>query len=98
VEFLSSRYVWYQVAEFANFAHLSCQVTFELDTDSILRVTAIEKSLGTTEKITITNDTGRPNKDQIDKMVSEAQRFEAEDREHIERIKAKNSLEVCFAS
>jgi L1 cell adhesion molecule like protein len=68
-------------------------VTYEIDENSILNVTAVEKSKGTQEKITITQPKGRFSKDQIDEMVSKAQKSEAEDEKILERIQAKNGLE-----
>lgn len=48
---------------------------------------------GTSQKITITNDKGRLNKEEIERMVQEAEKYKAEDEEHKKRIEAKNSLE-----
>jgi heat shock 70kDa protein 1/2/6/8 len=69
------------------------EVTYEIDENSILNVTAVEKSKGTQEKITITQPKGRFTKDQIDEMVQKAQKSEAEDEKVIERIQSKNGLE-----
>ena len=63
----------------------------------ILNVSAVDKSTGKANKITITNDKGRLSKDEIDRMVSDAERFKQEDEVQRERITAKNSLEsYCF--
>lgn len=73
------------------------EVTFDIDANGILNVSAVEKSTGKENKITITNDKGRLSKDDIERMVNEAERYKNEDEQQIERIAAKNSLEsYCF--
>merc|ERR1719189_3390304 len=73
------------------------EVTFDIDANGILNVSAQDKSSGKEEKITITNDKGRLSKEEIDKMVSDAEKFKAEDDKQKERISAKNGLEsYCF--
>merc|ERR1712196_443606 len=67
-------------------------VTFEIDANGILNVKAEDKGTGKTEKITITNDKGRLNQEEIDRMVKEAEQF-AEDNKVKGRVEAKNSLE-----
>eukprot|EP00091_Calanus_sinicus_P021688 TRINITY_DN6537_c0_g1_i4.p1 TRINITY_DN6537_c0_g1~~TRINITY_DN6537_c0_g1_i4.p1 ORF type:complete len:194 (+),score=77.18 TRINITY_DN6537_c0_g1_i4:207-788(+) len=69
------------------------EVTFDVDANGILNVSSIEKGSGKTEKITITNDKGRLSKEEIDKMVNEAETFKDEDNKQKDRIAAKNSLE-----
>lgn len=69
------------------------EVTFDIDANGILNVSALEKGTGKSQKITITNDKGRLSKEEIDRMVSEAERFKKEDDEETARIQAKNSLE-----
>ena len=69
------------------------EVTFDIDRNGILNVSAIEKSTGKENKITITNDKGRLSADEIERMVNEAERYKSEDDAHRERIQAKNSLE-----
>merc|ERR1712213_189413 len=69
------------------------EVTFDIDANGILNVTAQDKGSGKTEKITITNDKGRLSKEEIEKMVNEAETFKDEDNQQKERISAKNSLE-----
>jgi L1 cell adhesion molecule like protein len=69
------------------------EVTFDLDTNGILNVGAEEKQGGRKSKITITNDMGRLTKAQIEKMVSDAEKYKQEDSAHADRVKAKNSLE-----
>merc|ERR1712053_1048 len=73
------------------------EVTFDLDSNGILNVSACEKAGGKTQKITITNDKGRLSKEEIEKMVQDAEKFKAEDEKQKERIDAKNQLEsYCF--
>jgi len=69
------------------------EVTFDLDANGILNVSAEDKSTGNKQKITITNDTGRLTKDQIERMVADAERFRDEDKKQADRIGAKNKLE-----
>ncbi len=69
------------------------EVTFDIDANGILNVSAVEKGTGKSQKITITNDKGRLSKEEIDKMVSEAEKFKAEDEKEADRIQAKNTLE-----
>ena len=69
------------------------EVTFDIDANSILNVTAVEKSTGKNNKIVITNDKGRLSKDDIDRLVKEAEKFKDEDNKVKGRIEAKNSLE-----
>jgi heat shock 70kDa protein 1/2/6/8 len=69
------------------------EVTFDIDANGILNVTAEEKGTGKKSNITITNDKGRLSKDDIDRMVNESAKFEAEDRLQRERVEAKNGLE-----
>merc|ERR1719228_2937355 len=73
------------------------EVTFDIDANGILNVSAIEKSTNKENKITITNDNGRLSKEEIERMVSDAEKFKAEDDKQKERISAKNGLEsYCF--
>jgi len=73
------------------------EVTFDIDANGILNVSAIEKAGGRTERITITNDQGRLSKEEIDRMVEESEKFKADDEKQKERIDAKNGLEsYCF--
>jgi L1 cell adhesion molecule like protein len=69
------------------------EVTFDIDANGILNVTAADKSTGKENKITITNDKGRLSKEDIDRMVNEAERLKAEDDAQRDRIQAKNQLE-----
>jgi len=69
------------------------EVTFDVDANGILNVSAVEKGSGKIEKITITNDKGRLSKEDIEKMVNDAEKFKDEDDKQKERISAKNGLE-----
>ncbi|AJU42857.1 BPK_HP2_G0014170.mRNA.1.CDS.1 [Saccharomyces cerevisiae] len=69
------------------------EVTFDIDANGILNVSAVEKGTGKSNKITITNDKGRLSKEDIDKMVAEAEKFKAEDEQEAQRVQAKNQLE-----
>jgi len=69
------------------------EVTFDIDANGILNVSAVEKSTGKEQKITITNDKGRLSADDIERMVSEAEKYKAEDELQRQRIEAKNALE-----
>jgi len=69
------------------------EVTFDVDANGILNVSAVDKASGKQEKITITNDKGRLSKEEIDKMVNDAEKFKNEDEVQKERIGAKNGLE-----
>ncbi|KAJ3278731.1 ATPase with role in protein import into the ER [Blyttiomyces sp. JEL0837] len=69
------------------------EVTFEIDVNSILRVSAQDKGTGKSEAITITNDQGRLTVEEIERMVQEAEQFAEEDRIVKETIEAKNMLE-----
>jgi len=74
------------------------EITYEVDANNILKVSAVEKSSGKEENITITNESSRLSKDDIDRMVSEAEQFKEEDDAVRERIEAKNKLEgYCFS-
>merc|ERR1712122_335903 len=66
------------------------EVTFDVDANGILNVSAVDTSTGKSEAITITNDKGRLSKEEIDRMVSEAEKFKSEDDAHRDRIQAKN--------
>ena len=69
------------------------EVVFDLDANGILNVSASEKSSGKSEKITITNDKGRLSKEEIERMVEEAERYKQEDDLVKEKIEAKNKME-----
>uniref|UniRef100_A0A3Q2WYC6 Heat shock 70 kDa protein 1-like n=1 Tax=Haplochromis burtoni TaxID=8153 RepID=A0A3Q2WYC6_HAPBU len=69
------------------------EVTFDIDANGILNVSAVDKSTGKENKITITNDKGRLNKEKIERMVQDAEKYKAEDDLQRDKIAAKNSLE-----
>jgi len=69
------------------------EVTFDIDANGILNVTATDKSTGKENKITITNDKGRLSKEEIERMVNEAEKYKDEDDKQKQRISSKNSLE-----
>lgn len=69
------------------------EVSFELDANGILKVSAGDKGTGKSESITITNDKGRLSQEEIDRMIAEAQEFAEEDKATSERIQARNGLE-----
>lgn len=68
------------------------EITYDLDANGILNVSAVEKSTGKTNKITITSDKSR-SKEEIERMVAEAEKYAAEDKAVIERSEAKNGAE-----
>jgi L1 cell adhesion molecule like protein len=68
-------------------------VTFDIDANGILNVSATEKSTGKEQKITITNDKGRMSAEEIDRLVQEAEKYKAEDDATRARVDAKNGLE-----
>jgi len=69
------------------------EVSFELDANGILKVSAHDKGTGKQESITITNDKGRLTQEEIDRMVAEAEKYAEEDKATRERIEARNGLE-----
>jgi L1 cell adhesion molecule like protein len=69
------------------------EVTFDIDANGILNVSAEDKTTGNKNKITITNDKGRLSKDQIERMVREAEQYKQDDEKQKEKIEAKNGLE-----
>merc|ERR1712002_1008021 len=73
------------------------EVTFDIDANGILNVSACDKSTGKQNKITITNDKGRLSAEEIEKMLADAEKYKADDDHQKERITAKNALEsYCF--
>ncbi|CBZ55124.1 Heat shock protein 70 (Precursor), related [Neospora caninum Liverpool] len=69
------------------------EVTFDVDRNGILSVSAVDKGTGKSEKITITNDKGRLTPEEIERMISEAEKFAEEDKKVKERVDARNALE-----
>lgn len=74
------------------------EITYDLDANGILNVSACEKSTGKSQKITITNDKGRLSPEDIERMVQEAERFKEEDELLKKKIDAKNDLENLIYS
>jgi L1 cell adhesion molecule like protein len=74
------------------------EVTFDIDANGILNVSAQDKSTGKQNQITITNEKGRLSQSDIDRMVSEAEKYAAEDEANKQKIEAKNGLEnYCYS-
>jgi L1 cell adhesion molecule like protein len=69
------------------------EVSFDVDANGIMNITAEEKSTKKTNNITITNDKGRLSKEQIDEMIKKAEEFKEEDNKQKELIETKNGLE-----
>ena len=69
------------------------EVTFEIDANGILQVSAEDKGTGKAEKITITAEKGRLSEEDIERMVREAEEYADEDKKVKERIDARNGLE-----
>ncbi|KAL2018767.1 hypothetical protein VTK56DRAFT_395 [Thermocarpiscus australiensis] len=69
------------------------EVTFDLDANGIMNVSALEKGTGKTNQIVITNDKGRLSKEEIERMLAEAEKFKEEDEAEARRVSAKNGLE-----
>merc|ERR1712038_75289 len=69
------------------------EVSFEVDANGILQVSAEDKGTGKMEQVTITADKGRLSPDQIERMIQDAKHFEEEDRRIKERVDARNGLE-----
>ena len=69
------------------------EVTFEVDANSILQVSAVDKGTGKSEKIVITNDKGRLTPEEIERMIKEAEDYAEEDKLAKEKIDAKNQFD-----
>uniref|UniRef100_A0A8C2FXU2 Heat shock protein 8 n=1 Tax=Cyprinus carpio TaxID=7962 RepID=A0A8C2FXU2_CYPCA len=69
------------------------EVTFDIDANGIMNVSAADKSTGKENKITITNDKGRLSKEDIERMVQEAEKYKAEDDVQRDKVSSKNGLE-----
>jgi L1 cell adhesion molecule like protein len=74
------------------------EVVFDLDSNGVLNVNATDKAGGKSNKITITNDKGRLSKDDIERMVAEAEKYKEEDQRHKDRIDARNAFENSIYS
>merc|ERR1711998_593052 len=74
------------------------EVTLDIDANGILNVSAMEKSTGKEQKITIKNDKGRMSAEEIERLVQEAERYKSEDEANRARVEAKNAMEnYCFS-
>merc|ERR1719375_2529266 len=69
------------------------EVTYDIDANGILNVSAVEKSTGKENKITITNDKGRLSAEEVERMVAEAEKYKQEDEQIKKKVEAKNKLE-----
>eukprot|EP00419_Tripos_fusus_P035802 CAMPEP_0172777220 /NCGR_PEP_ID=MMETSP1074-20121228/201282_1 /TAXON_ID=2916 /ORGANISM="Ceratium fusus, Strain PA161109" /LENGTH=732 /DNA_ID=CAMNT_0013614133 /DNA_START=63 /DNA_END=2263 /DNA_ORIENTATION=+ len=85
------------VQEAEKYAAAQIEVTFDIDANGILNVSAQDKSTGKSNQITITNEKGRLSQAEIDRMVQEAEKYAAEDEANKSKVEAKNGLEnYCF--
>ena len=69
------------------------EITYDINSNGILNVSAVEKSSGRENKITITNDNGRLSKEEINRMVEEGEKYKEEDELHKKKVDARNTLE-----
>ena len=69
------------------------EITYEVNADGILKVSAVEKSTGSSKDITITNESNRLSKEDVDRMVEEAEKFKEQDDALKARVDARNQLE-----
>ena len=74
------------------------EVTFDVDANGILNVTAVEHGTGAKKQVTITNDKGRLSKEDIDRMLADAEKYKAEDEIQRQRVTARNNLESYIFS
>lgn len=73
------------------------EITYDVDANGILQVSALEKSSGKEEKITITNENNRLSKEDVERMVKDAEKYKEEDDKVAKRVEAKNKLEsYCY--
>jgi L1 cell adhesion molecule like protein len=74
------------------------EVTFDIDANGMLNVSAVEKSTGKSEKVTITNDASRLSKEEVEKMTADADKYAKEDEAFRAKVEAKNALEnYCYS-
>jgi L1 cell adhesion molecule like protein len=74
------------------------EVSFDIDANGILNVTAVEKSTGKSNNVTIKNDGSRLSKEDIERMTNDAETYAKEDAEFKEKVESKNGLEnYCFS-
>ncbi|KAH8913626.1 heat shock protein 70, partial [Atractiella rhizophila] len=69
------------------------EVTFEVDANGIMKISAQDKGTGKSESITITNDKGRLSQEEIDRMIQEAEEFAEADEEAKKKVESRNALE-----
>lgn len=69
------------------------EVSFDIDANGILNVSALDKGTGKLQKITITNETGRISKEQIEEMIKQSEQYKDDDAKFLEKVGAKNNLE-----
>ena len=69
------------------------EVSFDIDANGILNVSAVEKKTGQEQHITISNDSGKMSKEDIEKMIKESEKYKEEDDRNKAKIEARNSLE-----
>lgn len=74
------------------------EISYEVDANGILNVSALEKSSGKTNQITVKNDRGKLSPDDIERLINEAEEFKARDMEEKERIESKNTLDSAIYS
>jgi len=73
------------------------EITYDVDANGILNVSAVEKSSGKSEQITITSNDTHLSKDEVERMIAEAEKFKQDDEKVRERVEAKNKLEgYCY--
>lgn len=70
------------------------EITYDVDANGILNVSALEKSSGKSESIVVTNDKGRLSKEEVEKMIAEAEQFKDDDEKAAEKITERNNLET----
>ena len=74
------------------------EITYDVDANGILKVSAVEKSTGKSKDITITNDKNRLSKEQIEEMIANAEKFKEQDARNVAKVEAKNKLEsYCYS-
>lgn len=74
------------------------EISYDIDANGMLKVDAVEKSTGKANKITITNDSSRLSKEDIARMVADAEKFKEEDELNKQKVEAKNKLESYLYS
>jgi len=72
------------------------EVSFDIDANGIMNVSAVEKSSGKTQNITIKNDQNRLSQEDIDRMVKEAEKFKAEDEQVKQKLESINNFEALL--